>query len=76
MTVFKFMERLHDRTLGARDFSCAVSGFGQVLKSDPREKLRRSCLRPNAEDVSACADEALRHTQEKISGTQGITTVT
>ena len=31
-------------TLGARDFSCAVSGFGQVLKS----------LRPQAEDVSAC----------------------
>ena len=54
MTVFKFMERLHDRTLGARDFSCAVSGFGQVLKSDPREKLRRSCLWPNAEDMSAC----------------------
>ena len=25
-------------TLGARDFSCVVSGFGQVLKSDPREK--------------------------------------
>ena len=25
-------------TLGARDFSCAVSGLGQVLKSDPREK--------------------------------------
>ena len=25
-------------TQGARDFSCAVSGFGQVLKSDPREK--------------------------------------
>ena len=25
-------------TLGARDFSCMVSGFGQVLKSDPREK--------------------------------------
>ena len=25
-------------TLGARGFSCAVSGFGQVLKSDPREK--------------------------------------
>ena len=24
-------------TLGATDFSCAVSGFGQVLKSDPRE---------------------------------------
>ena len=22
-------------TLGARGFSCAVSGFGQVLKSDP-----------------------------------------
>ena len=28
----------HDITLGARGFSCAVSGFGQVLKSDPREK--------------------------------------
>ena len=28
----------HEATLGARDFSCAVSGFGQVLKSDPREK--------------------------------------
>ena len=26
-------------TLCARDFSCAVSGFGQVLKSDLREKL-------------------------------------
>ena len=25
-------------TLGSRGFSCAVSGFGQVLKSDPREK--------------------------------------
>ena len=25
------------RTLGARGFSCAVSGFGQVLKSDTRE---------------------------------------
>ena len=25
----------HPITLGARDFSCAVSGFGQVLKSDP-----------------------------------------
>ena len=26
-------------TLGAKGFSCAVSGFGQVLKSDPREKF-------------------------------------
>ena len=26
-------------TLGARGFSCVVFGFGQVLKSDPREKL-------------------------------------
>ena len=26
-------------TLGARGFSCAVSVFGQVLKSDPREPL-------------------------------------
>ena len=32
--------RLHagnaQSTMGARGFSCAVSGFGQVLKSDPR----------------------------------------
>ena len=34
---------------GARGFSCVVSGFGQVFKSD----LRRSCLRPSAEQVSA-----------------------
>ena len=37
-------------TLGARDFSCAVSGFGQVLKSDPRLAARvgrrRVGLRP------------------------------
>ena len=31
-------------TLGARDFSCAVSGFGQVFISDPREK-QLSCAR-------------------------------
>ena len=32
-------------TLGARDFSCAVSGFGQVFISDPREKpLYRSAI--------------------------------
>ena len=60
-------------TLGARGFSCAVSGFGQVLKSDPREKLRRSCLRASAEHVSACGrrNEAPRRTREKTSGTQG-----
>ena len=41
-------------TLGARGFLCAVSCFGQVgLNSDPREKLRRSCLQLLAEDVSA-----------------------
>ena len=37
-------------TLDARDFSCAVSGFGQVLKSDPRLAAhvgrRRVGLRP------------------------------
>ena len=34
-------------TLGARGFSCAVSGFGQVLKSNPRENVRtRVGLRP------------------------------
>ena len=34
----KNWESTHEATLGAGDFSCAVSGFGQVLKSDPREK--------------------------------------
>ena len=60
-------------TLGARGFSCAVSGFVQVLKSDPREKLRPSCLRPSDEHVSACGrrNEAPRRTREKTSGTQG-----
>ena len=38
-------------TLGARGFSRADSGFGQVLKNDPREKLRRSCLRPSADET-------------------------
>ena len=63
----------HLTTLGARGFSCANSGFGQVLKSDSREKLRRSCLRPSAEHVSACGrrNEAPRRTREKTSGTQG-----
>ena len=32
-------------TLGARDFSCAASGFGQAFISDPREKpLDRSAI--------------------------------
>ena len=54
-------------------FFRAVSGFGQVLKSDPREKLRRSCLRPSAEHVSAYGrqNEAPRRMREKTSGTQG-----
>ena len=48
-------------TLGARGFSCVVSGFGQVLKSDPPEH------------VSACSgrSEAPRCEREKTSGTQG-----
>ena len=37
-------------TLGVRQrLFRRVSGFGQVLKSDSR--IRRSCLRPSAEDV-------------------------
>ena len=43
------------KNLGARGFSCAVSGFGQVLKSDPHARfflrLRLSSLRPSAEHV-------------------------
>ena len=54
-------------TLGARGFSCAVSGFGLVLKSDPREKLRRSCLRPAADKTKLPV-----RTREKTSGTQCI----
>ena len=34
------------RTLGARGFSCAVSSFGQVLKSDTREAPRCSREKP------------------------------
>ena len=45
--MYDFWHFWDQTTLGAGDFSCAVSGFGQVLKSDPREK-------PNSEDVSAC----------------------
>ena len=47
--------------LGARGFSCAVSGFGQVLLSD------------HAEVSSACGrrNEGPRRTQEKTSGSQG-----
>ena len=58
------MRELQILTLGARGFSCAVSGFGQVLS-----------LRPWAEHVSACSQqkEAPRRTREKTSGTQGNT---
>ena len=64
-------------TLGARGFSYAVSGFGQVLKSDPRVFSRgfaaRVSPRPSAEHVSVCGrrNEAPRRTREKTSGTQG-----
>ena len=41
-------------------------------------RLRRSCLRPSAEHMSACGlrNEAPRRTREKTSGTQGINTHT
>ena len=52
---FFFGMRLRFGTLGARGFSCAVSGFGQVLKGS-------ACDRRN---------EAPRRTREKTSGTQG-----
>ena len=60
-------------TLGARGFSYAVSGFRQVLKSDPREKLfffsRVFGLWPKT--YRPTADEAPRRTREKTSGTKG-----
>ena len=46
-------------TLGARGFSCAVSGFA----------ARVFCQRPKT--CRPAADEAPRHTGEKTSGTQG-----
>ena len=57
-------------TLGARGFSCAVSGFRQ---SDPREKLfffpHVFGLWPKT--YRPTADEAPRRTREKTSGTKG-----
>ena len=45
-----FWYGLKDRfPLGARGFSCALSGFGQVLKSDPR--LRSNTCRPVADET-------------------------
>ena len=45
-------------TLGSRDFSCAVSGFGR--------------LRPKAEDVSACGRRSSSsHARKNLFGTQG-----
>ena len=36
--MYDFWHFWDQTTLGAGDFSCAVFGFGQVLKSDRREK--------------------------------------
>ena len=60
-------------TLGARGFSGAVSGFGQILKSDPRGFAARVFDQPSTEHLSACGrrNEAPRRTREKTSGTQG-----
>ena len=38
ISAVKGLACVQDITLGARGFSCAVSGIGQVLKGDPREK--------------------------------------
>ena len=70
------MERLYDRTLGARDFSCAVSGFGQVLKVTRAKTFAAGVFGRTPKTCRPAVDEALRYTREKISGTQGITTVT
>ena len=59
-------------TLGARDFSSAISGFCQVFKVTRAKWLRRSWLRPMAEDVSAFGQHRkfLPHAR-KTYGTQG-----
>ena len=48
--------------------SCAVSGFGQVLKSDLRGVAARVFDRPSKTDRR---NEAPTRTREKTSGTQG-----
>ena len=61
-------------TLGARDFSRAVSGFCQVFIVT-RASLRRSWLRPTAEDVSAVGQHRrFPPHARKTSGTQGMET--
>ena len=61
-----------ENTLGGRDFSGAVSCFCQVFMSSLySDSLRRSWLRPTAEDV--CFDRHRKfppHTR-KTAGTQG-----
>ena len=63
-------------TLGARDFSSAVSGFCQVFIVTRAKsffsRLRRSWLRPTAEDVSAFGQHRkFPPHARKTSGTQG-----
>ena len=52
-------------TLGARDFSSAVSGFCQVFIVTRGFGLRPKMCRPSANTVNS------RRTREKTSGTQG-----
>ena len=56
-------------TLGARDFSCAVSGFCQVFMVT---RAKASRLRPTAEDVSAFGQHRkFPPHARKTSGTRG-----
>ena len=76
-TMITQMSWTHDGTLGARDFSSAVSGFCQVFIVTRAKRffsrLRRSWLRPTAEDVSAFGQHwKLPPHARKTSGTQGI----
>ena len=60
---------LRNTTLGARDFSSAVSGFCQVFIVT---HANCSWLRPTAEDVSAFGQHRKFQPQaRKTSGTQG-----
>ena len=49
-------------TLGARGFSCAVSGFGHVLQNDPRERASQL-----VSSAFGRRNEAPRRTREKTS---------
>ena len=64
-------------TLGARGFSCAVSGFGQVLISDPLEKpLDQSAIPLIApSQLQPCLQQNIQHLDVLLIGSLEISNV-